>query len=62
MAESEKELEEEVQEDEQDIVNVCEKVDQGEEVELKDRKGRKLKIKAKKIDPVEAVDDREEYS
>ena len=62
MPKSEEEADEEIQEDEADIVNASEKVNQGDEVEIQDRKGRRLKIKIKKISPEEAVDDSEEYS
>jgi len=60
---SEEELIREIQdEDEASVFSAIDKQGVDTEIEIIDHKGRKLKIRAKKIDLIEAVDDREGYS
>ena len=48
-------------EDESELIRATEDARQGKFVEIKDHKGRKLKIKVEKIDPVAATDDSNGY-
>ncbi len=57
MAKTKEELDKEIQEDEQEIVEATQDVCCDNTIEIKDKKGRKLKIKVKGIDPVAVVDD-----
>jgi hypothetical protein len=48
-------------EDEQRVVSAIDKIGVDKEIEIVNHEGRKLKIKAKKIDPVAAVEDGDNY-
>ncbi len=57
--ELEEEIGEEIEsgEEESEIMRATDNAKQGESGEIRDRKGRKLKVKIEKIDPSAAVDD-----
>jgi hypothetical protein len=48
-------------EDETELLRATDDARQGKSVEIRDHKGRKLKIKVEKIDPATTVDDSEGY-